>query len=351
MRKIRRSNNIVGSIMGFVLFLLTIMVTSSSSIVVYHIASEKSGGSIAIVALSVFGIILLGALLCTFFDVIRRKFMVEKPTNKILDATQKIASGDFDVKIEHTNEYDKYNEYDLIFDNINTMAAELAKNEVLKNDFISNVSHEIKTPIAVIQNYAKALQNEKLTTEKRNDYLNGLIVQTKKLSNLISNILKLNKLENQEIIPEIETFNLAELVRTCALNFENLIDKKRLNLECDIDDISITSSQGLLEIVLNNLISNAIKFTEESGKIKISLINNTNYAVIKITDTGCGISPETGKHIFEKFYQGDTSRASEGNGLGLALVKKVIDILGGEILVESTLNKGSTFTVKLKKDL
>lgn len=351
MRKIKRSTNVIGTIMGFVLFLLTIMVTSSSSIFIYHLASEKSGGNIAIISLSVFGIIVFGALLCTLFDVFRRKYMVEKPTNKILEATQKITSGNFNIKIEHNNEYDKYNEYDLIFDNINTMAAELAKNEILKNDFISNVSHEIKTPIAVIQNYAKALQNDNISKEKKNEYLVGLIIQTTKLSNLISNILKLNKLENQEIVPAIETFDLAELVRETTLTYENIIEKKNLELECNIDDLIITSSQGLLEIVLNNLISNAIKFTDANGKIKISLTKNSNYAVIKISDTGCGISPETGKHIFDKFYQGDTSRASEGNGLGLALVKKVIDILGGEILVESTLGKGSTFTVKLKMDL
>ena len=168
---------------------------------------------------------------------------------------------------------------------------------------------------------------------------------------MITNILKLNKLENQQIIPEIEEFNLAELVRTCALDFENLIEKKQLSLNCDIDEINITSSSSLLEIVINNLISNAIKFTEPSGKISISIKENHNFVVIKVSDTGCGISNETGKHIFDKFYQGDTSRASEGNGLGLALVKKVIDILGGEILVESTFGKGSTFAIKLKKTL
>ncbi len=294
--------------------------------------------------------ILFVSIVYTLVDFFRRKIMIEKPVNIILDATQKIATGNFDVKIEHNNEYSKFNEYDIIFDNLNIMCAELSKNEILKNDFISNVSHEIKTPVAVLQTYAKSLQNPKLSAEKKQEYLNGLIVQSQKLSDLVTNILKLNKLENQQTLPSLELFDFSELIRICTLNFEELIEEKNLSLDCNIDDISITSNESLLEIVFNNLISNAIKFTDAGGKITISVKQVDNFVITKVTDTGCGISSETGKYIFDKFYQGDTSRASEGNGLGLALVKKVIDILGGEIFVESKLGKGSTFVVKLKKD-
>ena len=276
-RQIKKSNNAILSIYGFILFFLTILVTSSSSIIVYYIATKETDGNLTIVMLAVLGIIILGAFLCTLVDIARRKYMIEKPVSKILAATKKIASGNFDVKIEHIHAYDQFNEFDVIFDNINTMAAELSKNEILKNDFISNVSHEIKTPLAALQNYAKALQNNNLSNQKRDEYLNGLIAQTKKLSDLISNILKLNKLENQQIVPEIELFDLSELVRTCALDFETLIERKNLNLKCDIDEIKITSSASLLEIVLNNLISNAIKFTDVGGKIKISLKAENKY--------------------------------------------------------------------------
>lgn len=348
--KQNKSTNIIASVYGFILFFFTILITSTSSIIIYYLAFTRSNHNLTIVITSVLGIILVGALLCTLVDVVRRKYMVEKPVNQILSATKKIASGDFSVKLYHTHEYDKFNEFDVIFDNINIMCSELAKNELLKNDFISNVSHEIKTPVAVIQNYAKALQSSKLSEEKRLEYLNGLIVQTKKLSDLVSNILKLNKLENQKIVPEIENFDLSELVRVCAINFENIIEKKELKLKCDIDEIKITSSSTLLEIVFNNLISNAIKFTDNGGKITISVKQDDRYAIVQVSDTGCGISNETGKHIFEKFYQGETSRASEGNGLGLALVKQVIDLLGGEISVTSKVGKGSTFIVRLKKD-
>lgn len=348
-KRIKNSNNVVLSIYGFILFLLTLMVTSSASIIVYDCAIKGTNGNLTIVIFAVLGIIIFGAILCTLADIVRRKYMIEKPVNEILKVTKKIASGDFTAKLEHIHSYDKFNEFDLIYDNINTMSAELSKNEILKNDFISNLSHEIKTPLAVIQNYAKALQNNKISNEKKNEYLNGLTIQIKKLSSLISNILKLNKLENEQIMPENKLVNVSELVRNCALSFENLIEEKNLSLDCDIDEICIMSSESLLEIALNNLISNAIKFTDNNGKIKIRLTETNQFAIIEVTDTGCGISNETGKYIFDKFYQGDTSHSSEGNGLGLSLVKKVIDILGGEITVESTLGKGSTFAVKLKK--
>lgn len=346
----KRNNRYSGfSLIGFLLFFITLGITSTFSIMVYHFSIKGTDHNTFVVAICVFFAILLGAVLCTVADIFRRKYMVEKPVKKILDATEKIASGDFNVKIRHDKEFSKFDEYDLIFDNINTMTAELSKNEVLKNDFISNVSHEIKTPLSIIQNHAKTLQNANLIEEKRQEYLNGLIINTKKLSDLITNILKLNKLENQQIVPEIEELDLSELLRVCALSHENLIEKKNLDLICDIDEVKIVSSASLLEVVFNNLISNAIKFTD-FGEINISLKEKNNYAVIKIKDTGCGITKEVGEHIFDKFYQGDTSHSSEGNGLGLSLVKKVIDLIGGEITVKSKVSVGSTFTIKLKKE-
>ena len=221
----------------------------------------------------------------------------------------------------------------------------------MKNDFISNVSHEIKTPLAVIQNYAKALTNKNLDEETKEKYLNSLQNACKKLSDLITNILKLNKLENQRLKIDLKQFNLSESITNQILNYETLIENKNIELECNIEeDINIISEETYLEIIWSNLISNAIKFTDNNGKIFISLIKINNEIIFKIKDTGCGIDSETGKNIFEKFYQGDTSHSKEGNGLGLALVKKVIDILGGQIQVESEKGIGTTFTVKLKGD-
>ena len=338
------------SLVGFLVFFLTITAIATISIFVYYLVSRHANGNTTFVALGVLGAILFGAFACTLFDTFRRRRMIDRPTKRILDATEKIAAGDFNIKLEPLHEYTKYDEFDLIFENINIMTAELKKNEVLKNDFISNVSHEIKTPLAVIQNYAKSLQRDRLSSERKEEYLSGLISQTEKLSNLVTNILKLSKLENQEIIPEKVEIDLAELLRVSALQFESIMEKKQLTLLCNIDEMSIISSPTLLELVINNLISNAIKFTDEGGKISISLKEDKKCAVIKVKDSGCGISREVGEHIFEKFYQGDTSHSGEGNGLGLALVKKVIDLIGGEISVESKVGKGSTFTVKLKKE-
>ena len=228
------------------------------------------------------------------------------------------------------------------------MASELAKTEILKSDFISNVSHEVKTPLAVIQNYATLLQDESLDNQTRKNYAQTLVSASKRITDLITNILKLNKLENQEIKQETERFSLSDALAETVLEFEPLIEKKNLQLECDFDEITINSSKSLLEIVWNNLISNAIKFTPDGGQIKITLQREERNAKVCVSDTGAGISPEIGARIFEKFYQGDTSHSREGNGLGLALVKKVIDILGGEITVQSELNKGSTFTILLK---
>ena len=292
--------------------------------------------------------IIILSTICTIFDWVRRKIMVDRPTRKILQATDKIAEGDFSTRLEIKHEYGKYNEYDLIMENLNKMALELQKNEVLKTDFISNVSHEIKTPLAVIQNYSALLQDDTLDSETRKTYSKTLISASKRITDLITNILKLNKLENQEIQEKHETFNLTEALADSVVEFETIIEKKNLELNCDFDEVTIFSSKSLLEIVWNNLISNAIKFTPNGGRIDILLKRKDKNVEIKVSDTGCGMTSEMGARIFEKFYQGDTSHSTQGNGLGLALVKKVIDILGGEIAVQSQVNKGSTFTILLK---
>jgi signal transduction histidine kinase len=345
--KNRRSGESGFSVLGALLFFALIAGVIQIAILTYDyiIARTQNNGLIAVLMLIV--VIMLSAV-CTIADVVRRKIMVDRPVKKILSAAERIARGDFSVRLELVHPYGKYDEFDLIMENLNTVAAELGKSEILKTDFISNVSHELKTPLAIIQNYATLLQNENLDLETRKKHAKTLQSASRRLSDLITNILKLNKLENQELKPEIQKFNLTETLTETVLQYEELIETKRLELTCDFEEILITSSPSYLEIVWNNLLSNAVKFTETGGKIGVSLGFDKGKAVVKITDTGCGISPETGSKIFEKFYQGDTSHAQEGNGLGLALVKKVIDLLGGEISVNSELGKGSTFTIVLK---
>ena len=335
------------TVAGAISFFILIALIMQMAILVYDYIRAKTD-SLALTALLILVEIIILASLCTVFDWIRRKLTVERPTQKIVDATEKIAEGDFKTRLIISHEYGKYNQYDVIMENLNKMAGELQKNEVLKTDFISNVSHEIKTPLAVIQNYATLIQDSNLDQEARNSYAKTLIGASKRITDLITNILKLSKLENQEIQEKKEKFNLTKALTDNILEFESIIDSKELELECDLDELTVTSSKSLLEIAWNNLISNAVKFTDKGGKITISLKRKGNHAELSVADTGCGMSSAVGSHIFEKFYQGDTSHSTQGNGLGLALVKKVIDLLGGEIYVQSEIQKGSKFTVLLK---
>lgn len=327
----------------FFFFIVTVFIVTTS-FVTYEIVKRQSPQIISI-ALIITALEI--SLLLTFADVIRRKIMIERPLKEILKATEKIASGDFSVRLEPKHPYGSYDEYDLIKEYLNIMAADLSKSEILKSDFISNVSHEIKTPVAVIKSYSVLLEKES-DPEKRAQYRRELVRASNRLSNLVENILKLNKLENQELMVEKKAFSLDGALEEAIVAFESQIEKKELNIECDLDQISIVSSESHLEIVWNNLISNAIKFTEKGGTVGVSCKWVDGLATVEISDTGCGIDSETGKHIFDKFYQGDTSHSGEGNGLGLALVKRVIDTLGGEISVKSELGKGTTFTVRLK---
>lgn len=336
------------TVTGALILFITIAVFVSIAIAVYVKVESACNGNKAVIAAVMLLVIFVLSAACTLIDFLRRRYMVDKPVQKILEATDKIAMGDFSVRLDIKHQINRYDEYDYIMENLNKMATELSRTEVLHTDFISNVSHEIKTPLAVIQNYAASLQNRQLDEQTRAKYAQTLIGASKRLTALITNILKLNKLENQEIKPEYEEINLSETLAETVLGFEELIEGKGLELDCDFDeDVFVMSSPSYLEIVWNNLLSNAVKFTE-SGKISVSLKSGNGQAVVTVSDTGCGISAETGKHIFEKFYQGDTSHAQEGNGLGLALVKRVIDITGGTIAVSSEIGKGTTFTITLK---
>lgn len=292
------------------------------------------------------------SLLFTVADSLRRWFMVNRPVNKILDAAKKMTKGDFGVRIQPVNTLLADDGFNQIIECFNKMAEELSGIETLRTDFIANVSHELKTPLSVIQNYGTMLQQNGLSEEKRLEYSKGITEAARKLSNLITNILKLNKLENQQMFPSLKEYDLSEQICENLLQFENEWEKKNITIETDIEDgVIICSDEELLSLVWNNLFSNAMKFTGENGTVSVSLKSNGNSVVFNVKDTGCGMTPEVGAHIFEKFYQGDTSHSTRGNGLGLALVKRVVDIMHGEIRVESILGKGSSFTVEFERNL
>ena len=343
MKKRRSSVSITGVLAFFALIAIVIQI----AVLVYDYIIQRTTDKGLIAVLILIVIVILSAI-CTVADVIRRKIMVDGPVNKILEATKSIASGDFNTCLDITHSYEKYNEYDIIMENLNTMAAELGKSEILKADFISNVSHEIKTPLAVIQSYASLLADNSLDDEERKRYSRALLQATKRLNDLITNILKMNKLDNQEIKPDYNSFSLTDQLAQIIVGYEEILEEKGLELDCDLDEVTVTSCPSYLEIVWNNLISNAIKFTDQ-GKITVTLKGDNGGARVSVSDTGCGIDSETGSKIFEKFYRVHTGNLHDvkGFGLGLAYVRKIIQDHKGTIRAESELNVGTKFIIVL----
>ena len=346
---------VLKAVNSYVVFFLTVGFAVSCCMMLFlSILADSMGlvldaNNIGVAAKLTFGNVLLITFLFVTADYIRRKITVERPVKQITAAAEKIMQGDFSVRVPpiHGAGTDGFNQ---IGSAINKMAQELSGTETLRTDFIANVSHELKTPLAVMGNYATMLQHPGITEEERREYAKSISEAARKLAQLITNILKLNKLENQLIFPQPQEFDLGEQLCECLLGFEDAWEAKSLEIETDIpDDVRIKSDPELLILVWNNLISNAVKFTPDGGTIGLSLKTESDSVIVQVRDTGCGMKPETGMHIFEKFYQGDTSHAAQGNGLGLALVKRVIDILNGEIGVQSVYGEGSTFTVKLKR--
>lgn len=336
-------------------FLLLAFVISCCTILFVETMTETmgltlTGDNIGNAAKLTFANVVFLSLLITTIDSIRRKWMIDRPVKKIVDGASKMMQGDFSVRIAPHKSVDAGDGFNEIIRCLNKMAEELAGTETLRTDFIANVSHELKTPLAVMGNYATLLQQPNLPEEKRMEYAKNITDASKRLADLISNILKLNKLENQQIFPETKCYDLGEQLCECLLAFEDVWEKKHLEIETDMEEaVYVKTDAEMMSLVWNNLFSNAVKFTEPGGRIGLALHTEGEDVVVCISDTGCGISKEVGTHMFDKFYQGDTSHASQGNGLGLALVKRVIDITGCDIYVESELGEGTSFTVRMRR--
>lgn len=331
-------------------FLLCAFVITVSFLLFFRNAGEINESQIHFAAIVTFFNVLLIALLFTVGDSIRRRLTVDRPVKEIQEVLDRLTNGDYNARVSASFIAGKDSKFGEIAESINALAQELSGVETLRTDFISNVSHELKTPLAVMQNYGMMLQQPGLEEEKRIEYAKSVSDACRRLAYLITNILKLNKLENQQIFPTVKEYDLSEQLAECLLQFENVWEKKNIDIETDIPDgINIRADSELLTLVWNNLLSNAFKFTEDGGTVGVQLTADEKYATVKVYDTGCGMKPEVGARIFDKFYQGDTSHSKQGNGLGLSLVKRVVDIMQGEIGVESVYGQGSTFTIKIRR--
>lgn len=290
---------------------------------------------------------LITALIC-IFTAYQKYRSFDVPMNRLSSATKKVAEGDFSVYLKPIHTSDKADYVDNMFQDFNRMVKELGSLETMKTDFVSSVSHEIKTPLAIIQNYASALQNTQLSDQQREEYLQTIIHASKNLSSLVTNILTLNKLENQGIYLPSEPYDICRQLAESILSFEGILNQKQLELVVDIEDRALVlADENLIDLVWRNLLSNAMKFSLPGGTITIKQTSTEDEIIVTISDTGEGMSEETQRRLFEKFYQGDSSHSREGNGLGMALVARIIAMVNGQISVSSLLDQGTTFTVTL----
>ena len=284
--------------------------------------------------------IILGTLITI---IVSKKIL--RPMHDLIEATQIVSKGDFTVRVR---EIKQDNELGVLIKSFNIMAKELGGIEIFRQNFINNFSHEFKTPIVSIRGFAKQLQKESLTQEQRKEYTDIIITESERLTNMSANILLLTRFENQQIVIDRKEFYLDEQLRKCVLILEKQRSRKRIEFQLNLEETNYYTNDEMFSHVWMNLISNAIKFSYPESTIIISCrAEEDKNIIVEITDQGIGINQETMGHIFDKFYQGDKSHILEGNGLGLSIVKRIVELCKGDISVKSEKEKGTTFQINL----
>lgn len=327
---------------SFVIFLIMCLSLTISTIIAIHLNAFSPTNNRII--WPIINLYLISVIVGTVISAIICK-KVLNPVVKLSEALMEVSKGNFDIKLEGNKS--SIEELKIMSHNFNVMVNELSNIETFRSDFIANVSHEFKTPLASIEGYSMLLQDKNLTEKEKGEYTKKILSNTKRLSNLVRIILQISRLENQELILEKRKFKLDEQLRQTLLLLESKWTNKNIDLNLDLNSITFDGNEELLMHVWQNILDNSIKFTQDNGTITCTLKQSTDCITTIISDTGIGMSNDTKKHLFDKFYQGDKSHSSEGNGLGLALVKRIIDLCNGTIEVQSEEGKGSTFIVKL----
>ena len=290
-------------------------------------------------------LLILAILLCLVAGVAVVSRSTTDPIRTLSKATKEVASGNFDVQVTIRNRAEEFSELQT---NFNAMVRELRTNEYLKKDFVSGVSHEMKTPLSIIGGYAKLLRDgEDLTEEEKREYLDLIISETERLTGMTSNMLRLSRMDSEEIKPRHQRFSLDEQIREAIVLLEPKWSAKELELDVELQEVWFRGDSELLLQVWTNLIDNAVKYTGQAGRISVGLAENNGQYTVTVADTGCGMEQEVLSHVFDRFYQADTSRRKEGSGLGLAIVRRIVELHGGTVSVKSEPGQGSVFTVEL----
>jgi len=294
---------------------------------------------------SVASSLVIGALLAFIVGNI-----VLKPLSELVEATKRVSEGDYSVSLEMGwSERHTVRELADLIRHFNGMTKELRGTELFRKDFITSFSHEFKTPLVSIRGFARQLYEGGLTPEQQKEFSRIILDETEYLSELSANTLLLTSLENKGIISDKRKFSLDEQLRRCMLRLETSWSEKEIEIDMEgVEEVSFFWNETLLDHVWNNLFDNAVKFTPKGGSIRVSCARNGGAVTVTVADSGIGISPEALPHIFEKFYQGDRSHATKGNGLGLALVKRITELCGGDITARSVRGVGTVFTVTLR---
>lgn len=314
------------------------------AVVVANLISRLMGMTMDMYPLTfiLLGSVVVGAIAAGFLA----KWLFD-PIAGLGKAMDRVAAGNFSVRVETKSGFRQIRD---IYANFNLMARELEATEILQTDFVSNVSHEFKTPINAIEGYATLLQGAGQTEAEREEYTGRILLSTRRLSELVGNILLLSRLDNRAIQSRRTSFSLDEQIRQVIILLEPKWSKKDIDFDVDMEEIAWQGDESLLMQVWSNLIDNAVKFDPEGGLVRIRLFRREGQAVFTIDDSGPGIEPEKQKHIFDKFYQADSSHKEEGNGLGLALVERILGLCGGSITVENLPGGGCRFTVLLPEE-